>query len=195
MVEAVLNPPIKAREALGLRHNNRKAPTADGIVAQLDTALEAFFDARMFPSIIKQFFGQVFYDIGAVLFNAMLKSEDMTASKAIQIKLEVSNFDNWPGGEASNDTKDLLRGVGQWLNPLKEVCNLIFVDKSAFLNGSYRETCPSLNARQVRSFLSSFVPDDICPEKASQEVLNRLQDQVKKSDALKLDENYYLKAN
>jgi hypothetical protein len=147
--------------------------------------------------VVKQLFAQLFYDMGAHLFNAMMKRQDLSASRAIAIKLEVSAFDNWPAADSTTpQNKELLRHVSEGgLGPIKEVCNLLFIDKATFLQRSaVAELCPRLNARQVKSFLSAFVPDDICPDKTPLEVLDRLSADVKKTDALKMDENMWLPA-
>lgn len=48
--------------------------------------------------------------------------------------------------------------------------------------------------RQVKSFLSSFVADDIAPDKCPLEVLDRLTAEVKKDHSLKLEEKWILAA-
>ncbi len=50
--------------------------------------------------------------------------------------------------------RDVLRGVSaRGFAPLKESCNLFFLDKSDAL--MIRETCPSLNPRQVCDALAA----------------------------------------
>ncbi len=71
------------------------------------------------------------------------------------------------------------------------MCNLLLIDKSAFLARDALSTfCPSLNARQVKSFLSAFVPDEIAPDKCPLEVLDKLTAEVRKDQSLKLEERF-----
>ncbi len=194
LAKGVFEPAQNARAALGARHN---AGATESVIAELDALLRDATQSFVFPVVVKQLFGQIFYDIGAHLFNAMMKRHDLSASRAIAIKLEVSAFDNWPATDSTtSQNKDLLRNVSEGgLGRVKEVCNLLFIDKATFLQRSaVAEMCPHLNARQVKSFLSAFVPDDICPDKTPLEVLDRLSADIKKTDALKIDENHWLSA-
>lgn len=59
---------------------------------------------------LKQNKNKIFYDIGAYLFNAMMKRTDLSASRSIAVKLELSAFDSWPENPPAI-YKDVLRHV------------------------------------------------------------------------------------
>jgi hypothetical protein len=121
---------------------------SEAIVAHLYSVLQTAAASFLFPVVVKQFFQQVFYDIGAYLFNAMMRRTDLSASRSIAVKLELSGLDGWPENPPSQ-YKEVLRHVGDaGLSPMKEVCNLLLIDKSAFLaRDAIASLCPTLNAR------------------------------------------------
>ncbi len=107
LAAGVLEPKSDAKSALGARHSTGEA---EKVVAQLYSILQNAAASFLFPIIVKQLFQQVFYDIGAFLFNSLMRRTDLSASRSIAIKLELSAFDSWPENPPAM-YKDVLRHV------------------------------------------------------------------------------------
>jgi hypothetical protein len=190
LVDAVLSGGLNASESLGARHNAGAAVNSEFVVGELDFMLGEAIKAHLFPAVVKQMFQQLFHNMNAELFNSLVKRKDLTASRSIEIKLAVSHFDSWPSIDiVDNATKGLLRSVGAMgLNSMKEVCNLLLVDKATFLmEGAFLDFAPSLNAVQIGALLSAFVPDQLCPDRTPVKVLDDLSGKVKKGDRLEME--------
>ena len=191
MEDAVFSPTIDA--VLGARHTAVVRSAA--IVEELDSGLRAAMSAHVFPMVVRQLFQQIFYSMGAVLFNAMTKRDDLSASRSIAIKLEMAQFDHWPDRDyfGRSETVHLHNVADRGLSPVKEVANLLLIDKATFLQrAAVLEMAPSLNARQVKTFLTAFVPDEMCPEPTPVEVVSRLTEEIRPNDALMIDSEKWI---
>jgi hypothetical protein len=193
LVRAIFDPVISAGAKLGSKHHANEGPSVDRYVVELDTALREATAAQLFPAVLRQIFAQIFYDIGAALFNSMLKRPELcSAGRGIEVKLSLASFDGWPSaGWLTMQVREVLRGVSvAGMGPLREACNLFLLDKSDA--SMIKETCPALNARQLKALLTSFVPDDIAPTACPPKVMGNLTELIKKTDALKIDEKAWL---
>jgi len=131
----------------------------------------------------KHFIRQLFYFIDAQVFNALLKKPELyTAGSGFQIKMSISQVETVMG----KVDKQLQSMAHQELNHIREVANLLVMDKSIVSDdATAAQIFSHINVAQIRHILEKFKPDDVAPDVVSPTVKRALDDAIKKNPSLK----------
>ena len=86
--------------------------------------------------------------------------------------------------------QDSMRESVDGMEPMKEVCNLFFVDKLRFMEKDVlKNTCQALNSLQILELLDRFIPDEVSPTPVPKELFEKLkiQESLSKGERLEME--------
>jgi DNA repair ATPase RecN len=208
IVPAILQPIVgrdrrgpSQRDARGSRINGGKnksnALPSTGLTNILSEHLEMLHKYHIFDSVIKQFFCQVFYYINTRLFNNLLRQEELcSCGSGFQIKLGLSQLEEWISKADKNDKKHLSQAAKRYLLHITEAANVLVVDKDIFTDEEMIENVfPTLTVPQIKFLLEHFQTDQYAPNPVPRNVmatLDGLSRQRKGQKVVEVDEAYLL---
>jgi len=113
----------------------------------LSDVIQSANQVKLYNSIIKQIFQQVFYYINAKIFNTFLtKREFCSYSIALQLKLRISQLEEWV-----TSFKEMTEFAITQLDHIREAVNmLLVVDKTEFTDSDVKVMFSKLTAQQVK---------------------------------------------
>jgi len=120
--------------------------------------LQEFFEILrqnyVHPSLINQFFSQLFYYINSLLLNALYNIPDLCSTvNGFQMKIELSKIQDWVSVSHLSITQ---------LEPMIEAANLLVMDKELLSDpDTLNQVCPSVSMYHIKHFLKHFQPDRI----------------------------------
>ncbi|KAF2073381.1 hypothetical protein CYY_005294 [Polysphondylium violaceum] len=120
--------------------------------------LQEFFEILrqnyVHPSLINQFFSQLFYYINSLLLNSLYNIPDLCSTvNGFQIKIELSKIQDWVSVSHLSITQ---------LEPMIEAANLLVMDKELLSDpDTLNQVCPSVSMYHIKHFLKHFQPDRI----------------------------------
>lgn len=125
--------------------------------------LEEFFEILrqnyVHPSIIIQFFSQIFYYINSLLINSLNNIKGLCSCvNGFQMKIELSKIQEWVS------VNHLGESIEQ-LNSMIETSNLLVMDKELLSDVDIlNQVCPSISAYNIKHYLEEFIPDRLHSE-------------------------------
>ncbi|XP_076888145.1 uncharacterized protein LOC143538467 [Bidens hawaiensis] len=137
----------------------------------------ARLDAAMFNAILRESSREISTDsvsdpvtVSRVL---PIPAGDLSFGSGAQLKKAVGSWSRWLTGRFSED--DATTGELKWFHLLDSLSNLLMVPKDMIMDQSLRtEMCPSISLRLLKQILSSFAPDEFCPDPVPQTVIEAL---------------------
>jgi len=133
-----------------------------------DDCIKLFKEQYLYNSIVQQFLHQVFKFINCVVFNELMDNGEKYCahSQGFELKLRVSNLQNWASKNVKIEITDDMAHVLQ-------VANIIIMDKGVFGDrDTVRSICPDVNFSQIEVILDSFVPEK--PDTVLQQVRQKI---------------------
>ncbi|KAK5582214.1 hypothetical protein RB653_003797 [Dictyostelium firmibasis] len=125
--------------------------------------LQEFFEILrqnyVHPSLIGQFYSQLFYYINAWLLNSLNNIKGLcSVVNGFQMKIELSKIQDWVS------ISHLDESINQ-LEPMIETANLLVMDKELLSDEEVlHQVCPSVSMYQIKHLLQSFQTDQINSE-------------------------------
>jgi len=202
IIPAILQPAGDRQRGPGARNtrggkNKSNTVTKVGLTNILAQHLEMLHKYYIFETVIKQFFCQIFYYINARLFNSLLRTEEhCSCGSGFQIKLGLSQLEEWISKADTNDKKHLSQAARHYLLHITEAANVLVVDKDIFTDEEMIEKVfPTLTTPQIKYLLEHFQTDQYAPNPVARNVmatLDGLARQRKGQRMLEVDEAYLL---
>jgi hypothetical protein len=109
---------------------------------------------------------QVFYSLTAVIFNHLIKHRDtagmLTATMGFHIKMNLVALEDWLRRTVTGlDAAALIPPLLSQLEPLREACNVLSMDKDIFASSdTVQRLFQCLSPLQIKTLLLSFQPDE-----------------------------------
>jgi len=134
--------------------------------------------------VVNKLLCQLFYFIDAQSFNALLKRTDLfNASGGFQIKMSLSKLE---GSLGKLDKQ--LHLITKNLNHIKEVANLLVIDKSVVSDeDAIKSVFSNVNIRVVDHVLQKFKPDEMAPDTIPDTIKRNVSLAAKNHPELKLE--------
>nr|CAB3264158.1 unconventional myosin-Va [Phallusia mammillata] len=175
-----LSSSVKPSGMRGRSSSRESEPGADYTVEVMLKQLSAFHNMMIQhgtePALIKQVFRQVFYAITAhTLNNQLVRKELCNWSKAMQIRYNVSQLEEWL--RKTNLAESMIRDT---LEPLVHASQLLQVKKQS--DGDAEEVCKmctSLNAQQIVKLLQMMTPTNDYEERVSLKFIKTVQSKLR----------------
>ncbi|KAM9963803.1 hypothetical protein ACTFIW_007057 [Dictyostelium discoideum] len=135
--------------------------------------LQEFFEILrqnyVHPSLIGQFYSQLFYYINAWLLNSLNNIRGLcSVVNGFQMKIELSKIQDWVS------ISHLDESINQ-LEPMIETANLLVMDKELLSDEEVlHQVCPSVSMYQIKHLLQSFQTDQINSEEIPDSVFHSI---------------------
>ncbi len=112
-------------------------------------------NARVPHSVFNQWLFQTLYFLSSSIFNSFLTNPALCdPSIALQIKVYLSELENWGSGHSS--VLYQWRSFKVQLQPLVDLSNVLLMDKKNLSVAMLKEAAPALSIHQVKYLLDLF---------------------------------------
>lgn len=127
-------------------------------------------------SVEEQLLGRCFASLNALVMNALLRKEELTASTAYAVKMGVSRVEEWT--TRSDKTHTVLPIARGALEMVVAAANVLVIDKGVLAEPecSPRFIFPMLSATHILALLDRFVPDELAPDEVPDAVFAALRE-------------------
>ncbi|XP_076914443.1 uncharacterized protein LOC143573454 [Bidens hawaiensis] len=133
----------------------------------------ARLDAAMFNAILREIVTDSVSDPVTVSRVLPIPAGDLCFGSGAQLKKAVGSWSRWLTDRFAED--DTTTGELKWFHLLDSLSNLLMVPKDMIMDRSLRtEMCPSISLRLHKQILSSFTPDEFCPDPVPQTVIEAI---------------------